>query len=242
MYAKILTPAMVMFFSLLFSSAVSANACSREEIDFYLQRGFSHEQVVRLCSNTPVMGQDNKSPQTPYTQENTKKTEASDAKTIPAAEPVVPETKTAPPVQPVPGTPRHDVSQNDIIYFKTAIQSDQVDVTPDALTYLLKGCIKYGEPDFNGFKEEACVKTRTTIRRKGLQVIKAQKEIFLIRDHALIVAGDIKREVLDLDKLKEKKRKAFLAEYELNPAQVNIPVRSGIDPRDVAARLQLIAK
>lgn len=235
----------VLLSSLLAGSTAWANACSKADIDFYLQRGFSHEQVVRLCGNAPVMMQPSAPTQispTPKTpQQATPAPASTQAKPGPAVTTNTPPVETTMPAIATPKPAGNSVSQGDLVYFKTAIKSDQVDLTPDALSYLLAGCIKYGEPDFNGFKEEACVNTRTTIKRKGLQVIKAQKGILLIRDHKLIVAGDIRREVLNADKLSAKKRKAFLAEYELNPDQLNIPVRSGINPRDVAARLQLIA-
>lgn len=33
-------------------TAASANSCSRADVDFYLQRGFTTDQVTRLCSTT----------------------------------------------------------------------------------------------------------------------------------------------------------------------------------------------
>lgn len=246
MHAKSFFSTTILLSALLTGSTAWANACSKADIDFYLQRGFSHEQVVRLCSNAPVMMQNSApSPGSSVpknTQQATPAPASTQAKPAPAVTTIAPPVETTAPAITTPKPAGNVVSRGDLIYFKTAIKSDQVDLTPDTLSYLLGGCIKYGEADFNGFKEEACVNTRTTIQRKGLQVIKAQKGILLIRDQKLIVAGDIQREVLNIDKLKAKKREAFLAEYDLNPEQLNIPVRSGIDPRDVAARLQLIAK
>ena len=245
MHAKPVIFVTILISFLFAASSAWANACSKEDIDFYLKRGFTHEQVVRLCSNAPVMMQKSAPAQQIPAPVSTQQTAPTPVQTMPApaVTTVTPPVETAvPTIAPAPKPAASEVSQSDLIYFKTAINSDQVDLTPDALTYLLGGCIKYGDADFNGFKEEACVKTRTTISRKGLQVVEAQKGILLIRDQKLIVAGDIKREVLDADKLKPKKRNAFLAEYALNPGQLNVPVRSGIDPRDVAARLQLIAK
>lgn len=237
MCTKSLFSSTILLSSLLTVSSAWANACSKADIDFYLQRGFSHEQVVKLCSNAPVMMQ-NTPAQNPSTGNQQITPAVAPVQTKPSAVDSTATTTTITAPKPV----IKETSQADIIYFKTAIESDQVELTADALSYIFSGCIKYGEEDVAGFKEEACVKTLTTIKRKGLRVIKAQKGIVLIRDHALIVAGEIKREVLDADKLKAKKRKAFLAEYALNPEQLNIPVRSGIDPHDVAARLQLIAK
>lgn len=231
MRAKSFFSTAILLSSLLTTSTAWANVCSKADIDFYLQRGFSHEQVVRLCNNADVMGQ-----KTPATISPVP------AQTMPVVTPAIPPTDTTIPTTDTVKPAGNKVSQSDLIYFKTAIESDQVELTPGTLSYMRSGCIKYGEEDFIGFKEDACVKTRTTIDRSGLKVIKAQSGIMLVRDAELIVTGNIKREILDADKLKAKKRKGLLAEYSLNPTQINIPLRSGIKPNEVAARLQALAK
>ncbi len=37
-------------FSLFFSSELLASGCSKADIDYYLQKGFNHDQVTKLCS------------------------------------------------------------------------------------------------------------------------------------------------------------------------------------------------
>ncbi len=204
------------------SGHAMANTCSKEDIQFYLQSGFSHEQVVRLCTNAPPVMQQAPAPAAPSSV---------------APVPATPAAVTA-----VPQTATDRVSRDDLVYFKTAIESDQVDLTRDTLSYKLGGCIKYGEVDDFGFKEKACVDTLTTIQLKGLQVLSAKKGIWLVQEQELIVAGDIRREVLNIDRLTPRKRKELMAHYSLQPAQLDIPVRSGIDPRDVAARLRLLTQ
>ncbi len=43
--------------TLLISGPSFANSCSRADVDFYLQRGFTTDQVTRLCSSTAVAPQ-----------------------------------------------------------------------------------------------------------------------------------------------------------------------------------------
>ncbi|KAG1663479.1 hypothetical protein GQR58_020418 [Nymphon striatum] len=55
------TASLLAVFSLFFSSELLANGCSKADIEYYLQKGFSHEQVTKLCSiplaSAPAQGQ-----------------------------------------------------------------------------------------------------------------------------------------------------------------------------------------
>ena len=44
------TASLLAVFSLFFSSELLASGCSKADIEYYLQKGFSHEQVTKLCS------------------------------------------------------------------------------------------------------------------------------------------------------------------------------------------------
>ena len=44
------TASLLAVFSLFFSSELLASGCSKADIDYYLQKGFTHDQVTRLCS------------------------------------------------------------------------------------------------------------------------------------------------------------------------------------------------
>ena len=203
-------------------------ACERADVEYYLERGFTHEQVVRLCSEQPL--------------------ERSNAQ--PATSPVDDRDNGSSATTHMPtqqgGTPAAaglsaNVALDDQIYFKTVIEADKVDLASETLAYTRKGCIKYGEEDLNGFQETACVTVQTTLELAGLRVIRAQKGIPLVAERELVVEGKIQREILDLHRLKRSKQKAFLSEYSLSPPQINIPTRSGVDPRDVAVKLRVLS-
>jgi hypothetical protein len=209
------------------------HACERADVDYYLQRGFTHEQVVQLCrepsdqagpvgSNSAAVPEKTK---TPLSQ-------PSSAGEKPMQQSIRPGSAAG---------SSGGVALEEQIYFKTVIEADSVDLSADALAYTRRGCIKYGEEDLNGFKEKACVTVRTTLDLDTLRVIRAQKGIPLIAERELIVEGDIQREVLDLQQLKPRVQNEFLSVYSLNPPQLNLPTRSGIDPRDVAARLRALS-
>jgi len=63
----------------------------------------------------------------------------------------------------------------------------------------------------------------------------------MIRDQEMIVTGDIKQDVLNPEKLKPKTLKSFNADYPSSLTEINIPVKKGIDPVEVAETLKRLA-
>ncbi len=198
----------LIFGILLLHQPLWGGSCNMAQIDAFLQRGFTHEQVVELCA-TPA-------PTTP------KKDSA--PTTSPASRP--------------PHALSDSSIDKDTFYLQTVIDADRVKVNPEAIIYWRDKCFKYGAEDFTGFRPEACVNMRTTINRKGLKVVRAAKGIILIRDQELIVDGNIKQDVLNPEKLKPKILKTFHADYPSSPTRINIPVKKGIDPVKVAETLK----
>ncbi len=201
----------LIFGIILLNQPLWAGSCNMEQIDQFLQRGFTHEQVVKLCGN----------PQTAESSASQKALESST--TSPTQKPVT---------QSNPGIDK------DTFYLQTVIDADKVEVTPEAIIYWQDKCYKYGTEGFTGFRPKACINMRTTIQRKGLEVVRAAKGIIMIRDQEMIVSGDIKQDVLNPEKLKPKTLKAFNSDYPSSVAEINIPVKKGIDPVKVAETLK----
>lgn len=184
-----------------------AGACSKNDIDHYLKTGFSHDQVVKLCANSPTP---------PPTAVNTYRAPVATAVAAPAT--------------------TQDANQ---IYFETVIKADPVTLTPDSLSFERKECVIYGEIDMTQTRDKACAKTRTTISLKGLQIIRAQKEIIMIRKQELIVKGNITREFLDLGKNNKYKIAEIRRQLSTQPTELNVPIKKGIDPAQVVTKLKL---
>ena len=198
----------LIFGIILLNQPLWAGSCNMEQIDQFLQRGFTHEQVVELCGN-------------PQTAEPSSPQQ--DSEHTPTQEPVT---------QPNSGIDK------DTFYLQTVIDADKVEVTPEAITYWRDKCYAYGSEGFTGFRPEACVNMRTTINRKGLEIVRASKAIIMIRDQEMIVSGDIKQDVLNPKKLKPNTLKSFNADYPSSLTEINIPVKKGIDPVKVAETLK----
>lgn len=181
--------------------------CGREAIAFYLDKGFTPEQISRMCqasvdssdTGDPTSGQ--------FTSV-------------------------------VSGTPVDVNLDDEAIFFNKTILSDTLTVTPETLTYVREECIKYGEEDVNTtFRPKVCGVLKTTINRVGLVVLRAVKGLSIFRDAELLVKGEIRREVMNLDALDSDDRNAFSKVLDPAPQTFDIQVRDGADPTEIAARL-----
>ncbi len=202
----------------LLLSPVLANAgtCSREDIDYYLKRGFTPEQVVKLCGNGSA------EPVAPAT--------AAPAGVAPVPVP-------APSPSPAP------TAQNDeLITLKSSIEADDVQLTPEAIIYTrTKDCLPYGSENYDGFRSKACVTTTTTLARKGLRVVRVQEPMFLVRDAEFVVAGDITRQLSGLERHDRFLRQTLIDEYPERPTEINVPFRKEIDLKKLEATFKRLA-
>jgi len=115
----------LIFGILLLNQPLWAGSCNMGQIDQFLQRGFTHEQVVKLCGN----------PQTSEPSPSQK-----DPESAPTQEPAT---------QPNSGI------EKDTFYLHTVIDADKVEVTPEAIIYWRDKCYAYGSEGFTGFRPEA---------------------------------------------------------------------------------------
>ncbi len=194
---------------LLASSNLMANSCSKADIDYYLQRGFTHDQVIRLCADTPTTN----NPQHPATPQHRSN------------------------IAPAQNQPQNNALIADRVYFETVLDASDTNLTPSGLSYTAKECIKYGEENLGGLRDKACVNSHININFKGLKVIKAVKGIMLIRDQEMILQGNISREYLNYNSLPHKQQAVIRAKFPTHPQRLDFPVKKGIDPKQVAQKL-----
>jgi hypothetical protein len=197
----------------LYSNNSLAGSCSKNDIDHYLKSGFSHDQIVKLCATAVAKPVVNAPYQAPVTA-------------TPAA--------TQPYNAPAP-VASQDANQ---LYFETVIKANPVTLSGSSLIFQRKECAIYGDIDMTQTRDKACVNTRTTIQLKGLQIIRAQKAILMVRKQELVVKGTITREYLDLGKHNKYKIAAIRKQLPAQPETLNIPVKNGIDPTIVVTKLK----
>lgn len=206
--------------ALLITSDLLANSCNKADIDYYLQRGFTHPQVVQLCSTSPASVTSVQQRQPPATV------------TTPAPSHGVTKNIETPSNPQNPG-----INNAEQLYFTTVLNATSANIDHSALSYTSKECVEYGEENLTGIKDKVCANTKITIQLSDLEIIRANKGIFLIREQELLVKGNIQREYLNINSLSAGKQAELRLHLPTNPSQLNLPVSKGIDPKQVAARL-----
>ncbi|MCP4076985.1 MAG: hypothetical protein GY744_12485 [Gammaproteobacteria bacterium] len=188
--------------------------CSKEAIGFYLDRGFTTDQVTQMCQCSGSSTSVNKST-TPTA--------------IAASVPVVTS---------VPGTANQNLQNTDELHlFSASIVADTLSINSDTLTYVNDGCMRYGEEDITGFRPKVCGVFKTTIKRVGLKVLSAKNGLSIIRDAEFIVQGDIQREVLNINELSDRNRKKLKKVFVASPEIFEIQTRKGADVKKAAEQL-----
>ncbi len=197
------------FFAVMFPDLAVA-ACTRSDVDYYLEKGFTREQVVAICTGRSLPG-DRVEP-------------------IPNHAPLAP-TLSEPPVQ----KPAEDLED----FLRSAIDGYDVQLTDEALHYTRKTCIEYGPYNQFGIKTEACPDVRYSIAREGMEVRKIKQAMLIFGNYEVIVAGRIDRRILDLNRYKPALRPAIQAHLERGNETL-IPIRDGIPRERLEAVLREI--
>jgi len=211
------------------SSQVLANNCSMQQIDKYLDRGFSHQQVVTMCASSSESIQEQIQVEVQKQVQEQVQVQVEEKVEQQVSQQVRQQIQQASDL-PVSGS-------HDQLYFATVLKGTPVNLEEDSLSYETRECAVYGEIDITEMRDKACLPTRITIYFNDLKVISAQKGIPLLRKQQLIVKGTIKREYLDTSYLDKYKMIEVKKQLSLSMSSFNIPVKSGINPNDVVARL-----
>jgi hypothetical protein len=195
-------------------SAQAAPVCTRDDVDFYLRKGFTTVQATAICSGAPAE--------------------------MPAAPVYTPQA--APAVSPPPArTAAVQQQENDESFLNNAIDGYDVSLEDGKLFFTRKQCLDYGDQDPGGYKNRACPLVRYDISLKGLKVISTRRKFLVYGQNKIIVQGQVVREVIgNLDTVDETKRALIIKAIEQNP-QADIPVRSGISLDRVTATLRKLA-
>ena len=139
-------------------------------------------------------------------------------------------------VRPLANSP-YAATTNNQIFFKSAIKAHKVEIAADKLVYFNNECMEFGVEDMTGEKDSLCRDVKTTIDYQGLSVIQTQTEIPLIQKSHLIMRGNISRELLQVDNIPARHKKAFFEDFATAPKTIDIPFRKGFDPKNIARRL-----
>jgi len=193
------------------TSTALANSCSKSDIDYYLQRGFSNDQVVQLCAGgSQSSGQQAQTYQAPAVQTQQQQQQSQ---------------------------VREDESYlSAALDADSVTMTDQkITLLPrECIEYGPTGSAKASAD----LEETLCVDTKLDINFAGMKVGKISRGFLLVRDTKVNIKGTIKREFIGINQLRRQDRDAIRERLSTNPTQVNLSIRKGIDPRAVASRLK----
>jgi hypothetical protein len=197
------------FFAVMFPDLAVA-ACTRSDVDYYLEKGFTREQVVAICTG----------------------------KSLPKGE-VESSTNRAPLAPTLSEPPVQKTAEDLEDFLRSAIDCYDVQLTDKALHYTRKTCIEYGPYNQFGIKTEACPDVRYSIAREGMEVRKIKQAMLIFGNYEVIVTGHIDRRILDLNRYKPALRPAIQANLE-GGDETMIPIRDGIPRERLEAVLREI--
>ncbi len=202
--------------SLMVSSNLMANSCNKDDINYYLQKGFSHDQVVMLCSASG---------------NQTSVSSAPSVSTLPA-------TSYTAPAAPAPNYQNRQFN-SDQVFLSTALDARNVIITPQTLSYDAKECaVHTNTPNNSDLDDETCVQSHIIISTAGLKVLKASSGLFLIKDAEMLVQANVQRKYLNLNAIRKQERSAITASLPTQATQINIPVKAGMNVKQVADKLR----
>jgi len=195
----------VLGFMLIVSVPVSElhAACSRDDIEFYLDKGFTPDQITSLCA----------SPADPAGQPDTS-TEESAGEDV---QPVQPEEA----VGAAAAVHPDDNEQ----FLQRAIKAKDIQVSGDSLDYTLQICVEYGDRDLFGFAPKACPDVRFEIARDGLEVTKVGKKYFFFGTPQVKVTAGIKREIVGGLKKQDLEYQQLILDKIEQGNETGIPIR-----------------
>ena len=144
--------------------------CNREDIEFYLDKGFTQDQITQLCaaSNTS----DNSTPDyTPYQQKVIIYKQGGEAPGI------------------KDGLTKEE--REAINTIKAGGEISKLNVTPETISYQAQTCVtSANSPEFNQrFKD--CIDVDFVVQRKNLIVSASGKKLLLFGNHYVLLEGEI---------------------------------------------------
>ena len=160
---------LITFIYILFYSATLWSACDPDTVEFYLEKGFTPDQVTELCTQ-------DEGPSTPTYE--------------PYQKPVVIYQQGV-----VPGS---SVEESKAIeQLRGGLNARSVEVTPDRINYIAKVCLRAGNSPERDQRIEKCIDIAFSIARKGLIVEQSGAKFLLFGENLVTVSSsDIKRKHL----------------------------------------------
>ena len=198
-----------------------AAACTRADVDYYLEKGLTREQVAAICGEGPAPGRE-------------RDRRAQDHEAYDDA--------------PKAGTraerSRRERDENGA-FLQSAVSAWDVEVTPRHLSYTRKLCLGAGANPEATTRIKICPEVRHRVYFAGLEVHGHQREFVLLGTREIEVTGKVKRKLLhDFDEYPSETRRRLIASYRARTRKDGtvIPIRKDYPMQRVYQILRTYAR
>lgn len=200
--------------ALLYLTASNAYAaCTRDDVSYYLSKGFTQEQITAICT-APTEAE---APATPATPEP--------AKNIAVVPPA--------------GGDNLDAES----YLREVIEGHDIHIEKGFLHYTARICIPYGRNNDNKepWTEEACELVRHKVALRGMKAKREWISMSLTQPRQIYLEGQIEREIVsDLDDYSSASRRQIIQNLQTEVNAI-VPIKQNISPDRVLESLNEIA-
>ena len=208
---------------LLFYAPLAQAECSRNDVEYFLKKGFSREQVVAICeaAKPKQFGESTEQEQGDYEAYN-KELEAR-----------------------LRIERQLQKEEDDILLLKTAIAGEDIRITRDWLDFKKPFCIAAGNNPEVEARIKICPLVLYRIYFKGLRVKEYERKYLIFGAREIEVEGTIKRKLLnDLKEYPASLRKELLDSYKANIRKGGtfIPIRKDYPINQVQEILRSYAR
>ena len=193
---------------------ISYAECARDDIEFYLGKGFTPEQITTLCKSSASKPTIDK----PAVEEAPQKATHSE-----------------------PATKQVTSGNKDEQFLKEAINGRDISLSSDSLQYTLKTCYEYADEDQYGFAPKACPTIKFNIALKGLEITRSGKQYVFFGDHEIAIKSTITRKIIgNLEGYKPEQQEQIRKHLESGNETI-LPIRDDISPKSVEQTLHRLA-
>jgi hypothetical protein len=180
------------------------SACSKDDIQFYLEKGFTQDQITQLCA-------------------------ASGASKVPDYQPyqqkvIIYSTEEAPGVK--DGFTREERAA--IKDLKLGADVRELSVDQEQIKFITQICLAVQEGKEFDQRYKICPEIDVVVERAGLSAIASGKKYGILGTKQLIIQGDIKRTLVRSEEqfpAKYKKRLLQLYEHKTSKPEMSVPIR-----------------
>ncbi len=194
--------------------------CSRDDVDHYLEKGFSPSQITSICG-------------------------AQAAPLVPAvASPVVaePESQQQPPAKSSTNYTPVQQPEPDRNFLVDVINGYDVVMTDESLAYTIKKCYELGEEDLFGFPPEICPEIRYTLNLNGMKLVETGRKYLLFGPPEIKLRGQVQRDILtDLSDVKPELKEMLFKKVDTGN-EVVLPIQQGTPVDRVQKALHTVFK